>query len=124
MKPANATTGFCYSGVRVNGDCIVSVDDLPFDHTPTLAFLNKSPTGFNWGYGGSGPAQLAFGLLWHALLGNAGQALELHQRFKWGVVSKWETTWAITQRDIMHWVADQVMRSANEGLPESWGDHS
>lgn len=28
----------------------------------SLAIVNKSPTGFNWGYAGSGPSQLAFAI--------------------------------------------------------------
>ena len=30
---------------------------------PSQEIINHSPDGFNWGYGGSGPAQLALGLL-------------------------------------------------------------
>ena len=43
---------------------------------------NHSPTGFEWGYGGSGPAQLALALLADALEDDK-LAIILHQRFKW-----------------------------------------
>ena len=43
---------------------------------------NHSPDGFAWGYGGSGPAQLALALLADAL-GDDAEALRLHMRFKW-----------------------------------------
>jgi hypothetical protein len=34
---------------------------------PRLDIANKSPTGFAWGYGGSGPMQLAIAILAHAM---------------------------------------------------------
>lgn len=70
------------------GDCAVTVgagerrNDLP----PRLDLSNHSPTGFEWGYGGSGPAQLALAILADAL-GNDGRALRLHQRFKFKVIA-------------------------------------
>ena len=51
-----------------------------------LELWNHSPDGFNWGYGGSGPAQLALALC-HDLLGNAGRALDAHQIVKRELVS-------------------------------------
>ena len=46
-----------------------------------LDLFNHSPTGFSWGYGGSGPAQLALALLADAL-GHDDLAVRLHQAFK------------------------------------------
>jgi len=45
-----------------------------------------SPDGFEWGYGGSGPADLAWALLADAV--GAQVADELYQRFKWDVVAR------------------------------------
>jgi len=36
---------------------------LPLD--PSLRHVNHSPDGFNWGYGGSGPSQLAAAITLH-----------------------------------------------------------
>lgn len=33
------------------------------DPKPSQKFRNHSPDGFNWGYGGSGPAQLALAIM-------------------------------------------------------------
>ena len=59
--------------------------------SPRLDLWNHSPSGFEWGYGGSGPAQLALALLALALLadhlGNDGTAVSLHQDFKSKVVA-------------------------------------
>lgn len=39
---------------------------VPLDPHFSQQFRNHSPDGFEWGYGGSGPAQLALGILLHA----------------------------------------------------------
>ena len=49
-----------------------------------LDLFNHSPTGFSWGYGGSGPAQLAWRflpMLWATMTGQSG-----YQSFKFKVV--------------------------------------
>jgi hypothetical protein len=65
-----------------------------------------SPDGFNWSYGGSGPAELARHLLWHAtgrveLLDRP----DLYQTFKRRYVVAWEATWMIAGDEIREWVA-------------------
>jgi hypothetical protein len=47
---------------------------------------NHSPDGFNWGYGGSGPAQLALAILLRIL--TVDEAMKLHQAFKFKVIGK------------------------------------
>lgn len=44
---------------------------------------NHSPDGFNWGYGGSGPAQLALAIM----LKLTGKS-EGYQNFKWNVIAR------------------------------------
>lgn len=47
---------------RLSGDFEtreVYLDGKHLDPKPSQKFRNHSPDGFNWGYGGSGPAQLA-----------------------------------------------------------------
>jgi hypothetical protein len=41
----------------------VSIDGVELLPDESLAHVNHSPDGFNWGYTGSGPHQLAFALL-------------------------------------------------------------
>ena len=43
--------------VGIAGDAVIWAGDLLV--TPSLALRNHSPTGFAWGHGDSGPAQLA-----------------------------------------------------------------
>jgi Family of unknown function (DUF6166) len=74
-----------------------------------LEVRNHSPTGFGWGYGGSGPAQLALALLMDAL-GDANMAREHYQQFKRDHVARWDTTWSITAEDIQFYVLSKVTR--------------
>jgi uncharacterized protein DUF6166 len=80
-----------YNGRRdQNGNCIVHVmgDEGNAHKLCKLLDLDKhSPTGFNWGYGGSGPAQLALAILADCL-GDDGLAVRLHQPFKWAVIAR------------------------------------
>ena len=63
-----------------------------------------SPDGFEWGYGGSGPADLALSILAHAL-GNREQAKKLHQWFKWEFVRKFRFTgFQLSQAEVLAWV--------------------
>lgn len=41
----------------------VYLDGKFLDPKPSQAVRNHSPDGFNWGYGGSGPAQLALAIM-------------------------------------------------------------
>lgn len=61
-----------------------------------------SPTGFNWGYGGSGPADLARSILWD-YLGKEPSA-PLYQDFKWEFVEAWKDEWQITSARIKKWI--------------------
>lgn len=54
---------------------------------PSQRVWNHSPDNFNWGYGGSGPAQLSLAILLKYLPKDV--AVSLHQSFKFAVVSKW-----------------------------------
>ena len=60
---------------------------------PSLRLFNHSPTGFEWGYGGSGPAQLALAILLHYAGAegrhSASWAVRHHQAFKWHFVANW-----------------------------------
>lgn len=54
----------------------------------SLRIVNHSPTGFCWGYNGSGPAQLALAILLDHFNGDRERAVALHQDFKFEVISK------------------------------------
>lgn len=78
-----------------------------------LDLYNHSPTGFEWGYGGSGPAQLALALLaWHT--DDDALASWMYQRFKWDVVSKLPRHgWTMTSEDIQIWIGQDVKENGH-----------
>lgn len=84
----------------------VRVDGKPLDPGPSLAVFNHSPTGFSWGYGGSGPAQLALALLLAAGC-DADTAVRLHQNLKWDHVCMWEKGEQTIDLDVAGWAAER-----------------
>jgi hypothetical protein len=64
----------------------VYYDDELIRPNRSQAICNHSPDGFNWSYGGSGPAQLALAIMLRAT-GDRHRALRLHQRFKWKFIA-------------------------------------
>ena len=78
-----------YVGYRQRGQAIV--EKLPGQErlTPerSLELANHSLSGFEWGYGGSGPAQLALALLLD-YTDDEAFALDHYQEFKTEVVSQ------------------------------------
>ena len=57
-----------FSGKKVEYDRIVKIEQngsvAPLPLEPSLEIADHSPDGFNWGYDGSGSAQLALGILY------------------------------------------------------------
>lgn len=87
-----------YEGRRQGYAVIVKVDGRRLN--PRLDLWNHSPTGFEWGYCGSGPAQLALAILADHF-GNDEQALNFYQRFKWAVVAELPGRgWTLASGDI------------------------
>ena len=104
-----------YVGYRQRGRAIV--EKLPGGErlTPerSLELANHSPTGFEWGYGGSGPAQLALALLLD-YTNDEEVALAHYTEFKNEAVSQLDCTgpgsrWRLTGSDI-----DTVLREISD----------
>lgn len=75
-----------YRGTRTRHGCIVKINGQPL--CPRFDLANKSPTGFEWGYNGSGPAQLALAILANHCRSDEGRALENYDEFKTLVVAR------------------------------------
>ena len=94
-----------------------------------LNLMNSSPTGFAWGYGGSGPSQLSLALLADALEDTMPKyetyvdftgrtrkwspvislAMEFYNDFKWDVIANIADPsqgWELSQQYILDWVRD------------------
>jgi hypothetical protein len=110
-----------YRGWRDEKGCFVLVNKKPL--SSRLDLWNHSPTGFEWGYGGSGPAQLALAILANHLgvpprakpEGNAkaARAVRLHQRFKALMIAnipRDKKQWQITEDEVRH----AIMELENE----------
>jgi hypothetical protein len=114
LRGPSLSTRIYKGAVRSEGQSEVWFEDAPPgnssmvpDRHPLslqLEVRNHSPTGFAWGYGGSGPAQLALALLVDAL-GDAELALVHYQEFKREHVSNWGSEWSITAETIQQFVA-------------------
>ena len=87
-----------YEGKRSYGQCYVTVNGRALD--PRFDLRRHSPDGFEWNYGGSGPAQLALAILADHLP-DTQDALNWYQRFKWLVVAGLPRRgWTLTSQDI------------------------
>ncbi len=86
----------------------VTAEGQTLDPAPSQRVHNHSPDGFEWGYNGSGPAQLALALLLHATRGNTECAVDLYQRYKSQVVAGWaKVGWVTTRAHILRWIGEQ-----------------
>jgi hypothetical protein len=86
-----------YRGDRTIDGLRVSVDAAPL--SPRTEARTLSRNGFEWGYEGAEPAQLAFAILadhW----GDEGRALRQAQAFMRGVVANFGNEWEMASADV------------------------
>ena len=85
---------------ETRGEVLITVDGAPLDGGVSLAVRNPSPTGPAWGYGGSGPIQLALAIL---LAGtDEATAERFYQPFPWSVIAPIEAVrWALDTGDVL-----------------------
>jgi hypothetical protein len=85
-----------YIGERIDNECIVTVNGQPLDMCIKVSNHASEP---NWGYGGSGVAQLALALLVNEF--SIEYALRNYQKFKWEVLAPMKLDrWSFTSGDI------------------------
>lgn len=79
---------------------------------PRFDLRNHSPDGFEWGYYGSGPAQLALALLCDVLGGDEGAAhlaQRLYQEFKAEKIAALQgNRWTMTAGEIRDWIKSKA----------------
>ena len=80
----------------------VWVNGKPLDPGPSLRVWCHSPSGFNWGYEGSGPAQLALAIL--LLATDKETAVRCHQEFKCQVIARLPQANFEIRIDPKHWL--------------------
>ena len=95
-----------YRGARKDPDTAsdnyvhrVLEDGTVTELAPRTDLANHSPTGFNWGYGGSGPSQLALAIVSDMLGGPSpiadALAIEVYQDFKWSLIAPLKDRWEL-----------------------------
>jgi hypothetical protein len=97
-----------YSGSRksnLDSDTIVTVSMKGkfkiLSPKRSLKVRRHSPTGFNWSYGGSGPAQLALAILLDLYPDRGTQWAEsIYQEFKFKVIAQLSDSWTLTSEEI------------------------
>jgi len=93
-----------YTGERIGSRVLVRVDDEPL--CLRLDLFPHSPNGFDWGYRGSGSAQLALAILADHLPSDENRALAQYQRFKARVIGRLAPDrWTLTHSDVDDFLA-------------------
>jgi len=100
VRSADRSSDDTYTGVLVDG---VPLPQQIVDH---------SPTGFEFGYGGSGPADLALNIL--ALFVSLNEAHELHQDFKWAFIAPAKPNDTLPVSAVRTWIAAKQRRAAEQ----------
>jgi len=105
----------CYVGIKGDdGICrIYRHDGTELTPERSLALRNHSPTGFAWGYGGSGPAQAALAILLD-FTDHEGDAKKYYMVFKRDVVAALPDHWYVTTEQIAEWLSQGP--SLNDGI--------
>ena len=89
-------------------DCVVELTDEGYTTQlsleKSLQVVDHSPTGFKWGYQGSGPAQLAATIL-NEITGDPEIAREYYELFKHDHVSQWGDTFEISEFEVRIWLS-------------------
>ena len=107
-----------YVGIHTNpdhGDLYEVVVEEPGQRSYALPrrteVINHSPTGFCWGYNGSGPAQLALALLID-YTHSEDFAKRWYQQFKSAVIAKlnMRSGWEIPATQITEWIIQNTFK--------------
>ena len=116
MKDETVITG---NRADDDGKALVWVyGDRPLPY-PLPHVVHHSPTGFEWGYGGSGPSDLALSILSFVIGPEqetvgvyegkrcGARAWDLHHTFKLEFCAGWGDGWSITVGEVRRWIAAQ-----------------
>ena len=91
-----------YKGKRLGPTMNLPEVEVTVNGKPLKHRVRHSPTGFEWGFEGSGPADLARSILWDHLGEEPSPAL--YQEFKRAFVAFWVDEWQISSLEIQEWM--------------------
>ena len=104
MTEVTEKTGKIYYGYNTGPGSQVVWVITPKDEKYILKHVCRhSPNGFQWGYGGSGPADAALSIL-HECVGER-DANDFYQDFKWDFIAGADSKLEIKEEDIRTWLA-------------------
>jgi uncharacterized protein DUF6166 len=115
-----------YTGSRASGKVAVNREGKTKYLDPRFDLRNHSPTGFAWGYGGSGPGQLALAILADYFgsceIGDI-LACHLYQDLKWQLIAHLaiEKDFTVTSKEI-HAQLRGIWKADKEGNIAGWLD--
>lgn len=89
---------------------LVTIDDKYLSPAKSQKAYNHSPDGFSWGYGGSGPSQLALALLLEVT--NKETALKYYQDFKGEIIATLPQTDFEIELDIKEWLKKKKLKGS------------
>lgn len=112
-----------YTGIRVGSVCSVVVQmveegKVENETYPLRHISRHSPDGFQWGYGGSGPSDLALAIMTdyfsrQGVVKSLEEANGCYQDFKWDFIAKLaEDGWSITDEQIHEWREERNERES------------
>ena len=89
-------------------DCVVELDNESYrtklSLEKSLKIADHSPDGFQWGYSGSGAAQLAAAILYE-ITDDVELSRTYYELFKHDHVSQWEDTFEISEFEVRIWLS-------------------
>jgi hypothetical protein len=100
----------CYASDTLKGGpvmvTVIKKDGSENQLNPRNDLMNHSPDGFQYGYGGSGPAQLALAICSYVLGDEKG--LSVYQQYKFAVIAKlpYGQEWEITDDEVRETVKE------------------
>lgn len=94
-----------YEGTAETGQVLVNGNVLD----PCFSIFNHSPTGFSWGYGGSGSAQLALAVMVCEFGPDISEHPLPYQAFKEQFIAMLDMNldFSFTSDDVLEWLASQ-----------------
>lgn len=102
-----------YVGLRKQAGCVVlavDCDGSVRELGPSLRRPRFPNDQWEWGYAGTGPANLAWALIYDAT-GDVELANEMHQHLKWDVVSGWHKPgWSLDRDELLTLLSSYARR--------------
>ena len=97
-----------FRGRKTDTGCVVELDNESYrtklSLEKNLKIVDHSPDGFQWGYSGSGPAQLAAAILYE-ITDDVELSRAYYELFKHDHVSQWEDTFEISEFEVRIWLS-------------------